>query len=160
MFYETKKNKIETWIFKKIYESTGVEDPTHVVKQGGCIQQLCLHKFVARNIAAHELDISVLYLLLRTMSYMSTSEKSSLNTVSHCRSSICHAWSTNCFHSTELNILWVDLETHLMNLSDLRYRRIVQKHIQSTRKLDIRREEIAELSTHINNLKEANHYFK
>lgn len=147
-------SKMETWIFQKLYDSTGLEDPTHVIKHGGCVQQICLHKFVSKNISVHMLDISVLSFLLRIMARMSISEKSSLNTVSLCRSRICHAWSSKCFQLTELNELWRDLETHLMNLSEVRYRRIVQKQIQTFRKLEIDREEIVELSKQITYVKE------
>ncbi|CAC5415363.1 unnamed protein product [Mytilus coruscus] len=153
--YIRRIKKMETWIFQKLYEANGIEDPAHVIKHGGCIQQLCLHKFVTKNIAAHELDISVLSFLLRIFANMSISEKLSLDTVSLCRSSICHAWSTNCFPMAELNKMWIDIETHLINLSEVRYRRIVQKQIQAFRKLEVDREEIAELSNHINYMKEA-----
>lgn len=146
--------KMMTWIFQKLYETNGKEDPAHVIKQGGCIQQLCLHKFVTRNIAVHELDITVLSFFLRIFANMSASENLSLDTVSLCRSSICHSWSSKCFSMAELNKMWKDLETHLINLSEVRYQRIVCKQIQAYRKLEIDREEIAELTNHINYIRE------
>lgn len=146
--------QMDTWIFEKLYVANGIVDPVHVIKRGGCIQQLCLHKFVTKNIAAHELDIIVLSFLLRTFAHMSDDEKESLNKVSDCRSSLCHAGSTNCFPMAKLNSMWMDLETHLIKLSDVRYRRIVQKQIHAIRKLEIDREEIADLSNQINSTRE------
>lgn len=143
--------KMKTWIFQKLYEANGIEDPTHIIKHRGCIQQLCLHKFVARKITVHELDISILAFFLRIFATkcMSACENSSLDIVCSCRSSICHSWSSKCFSMADLNNMWKDLETHLVNLSDVRYQRIVGKQIQAFRKLEIDREEIAELTQHI-----------
>lgn len=44
-------NKMEPWIFQKLYDTSGIEDATHVIKHGGCIQQLCLHKYEAKILA-------------------------------------------------------------------------------------------------------------
>ncbi|CAC5415366.1 unnamed protein product [Mytilus coruscus] len=152
-------SKMEPWIFKKLYDTSGIEDTTHVIKHGGCIQQLCLHKYVAKDIAAQELDISVFSFLLRVMAYtcMTASQKSSLESVCLCRSSICHAWSTKCFQLTELNKLWIDLETHLINLSEVRYQRIIKLQIQNSRKLEIDSGEVAELSKQITNVQEVSY---
>ncbi|CAC5401525.1 unnamed protein product [Mytilus coruscus] len=147
-----RSTKMKNWIFQMLYEANGIEDPAHVITRGGCLQQLCLHKFVTRSIAAHELDITVLSFLLRLFANMSASENSSLDTVNSCRNSICHARSTNCFSMAELNIMWTDLETHLLNLSDVPYQRIIQKQIQTCRKHEIDTEEIAELSNRINSM--------
>lgn len=140
-------NKMEPWIFQKLYDTSGIEDATHVIKHGGCIQQLCLHKYEAKNISARELDISVFSFLLRVMAStcMTVTEKSSLDSLCLCRNSICHAWSSKCFPLTELNKLWKDLETNLTNLSDVRYQGMVKLQIQNSRKLKIEREDISDL---------------
>lgn len=52
----------------------------------------------------------------------------------------------------ELNIMWTDLETHLINISDLQYQRIIQKQIQTWRKYEIDKAEIAALSNRINSM--------
>lgn len=156
----TRIKKMKTWIFEKLYEANGIENPAHVIKRGGCIQQLCLHKFVTRKIAAHELDITVLNFFLQVFAHtrMSAAEKLSLQTVCQCRDSICHSWSPKCFSMAELNKKWKDLETHLVNLSEIRYQRIVRNRIQDFRKIEIDREEIAELTNHINYLREVSRY--
>ncbi|VDH97270.1 Hypothetical predicted protein [Mytilus galloprovincialis] len=147
-----RSTNMKNWIFQILYEANGTEDPAHVIKQGACLQQLCLHKFETKTIAAHELDITVLSFLLRLFANMSASEDLSLDSVNFCRNSICHARSTNCFSMAELNIMWTDLETHLVNLSDLPYQRIIQKQIQNCRKYEIDKAEIAELSNRINSM--------
>lgn len=155
-----RKSKMEPWIFQKFYDTSGIEDATHVIKHGGSIQQVCLHKYEAKTIDIRELDISVFSFLLRVMAdkCMTVSEKSSLESLCLCRNNICHAWSTKCFQLTELNKMWIDLETNLINLSEVRYQGFVKLQIQISRKLKIESEEIAELSKQITYVKQVRNF--
>ncbi|VDI31382.1 Hypothetical predicted protein [Mytilus galloprovincialis] len=141
------------WIFKKIYDDSGPEDRGHIVRNSGNVVQVCLHKYVTRNIAIHELDISTISFLLRNLAVLSQNESTSLDLITTTRSQICHAYSTNCYSMAILNTTWTELENALVDLVDPSFKRIIQKDIKHSRKADLENEEITELVQNVEEVK-------
>ncbi|XP_052086378.1 uncharacterized protein LOC127723680 isoform X2 [Mytilus californianus] len=136
---------MSNWIFKKIYEDNGTENRGHIVRNSRNIVQVCLHKYVTRNIAIHELDISTISFLLRNLAILSQNETTSLDIITTTRSQICHAYSMNCYPMALLNTAWTELENALIDLVDPSFKRIIRKEIKQLRKADLEKEEITEL---------------
>lgn len=136
---------MDKWIFKTLYDDNGNEDRVHIVRNSGRVEQLCLHKYITRNIAIHELDISAISFLLRSLAPLSQNETTALDTVTTYRSQICHAHSMKCYSITELNTVWNELENALVDLADPFYKRIVRNQIKDLRKINFEKEEITDL---------------
>lgn len=140
---------MDNWIFKKLYSDSGNENKRHIVRSSGKVVQVCLHKYVTQNIGIHELDISALSFLLRNLAILSPNEITALDAITTCRSKICHAYSTNCYHMASLNITWTELENALVELTDPFYKVVIQKQIKYLRKVDLEKEEITELMKNV-----------
>ncbi|CAC5417726.1 unnamed protein product [Mytilus coruscus] len=146
-------NHMGNWIFKKIYDDSGPENRGHIVRNSRKVVQVCLHKFVTRNIAIDELDISVVSFLLRNLANLSPKETFALDMITTKRSQVCHAYAMTCYPMALLNTAWTELENALLDLADPSYKRIIQKQIKYLRKVDIEKEEITEL---LKNVEEVN----
>lgn len=147
-----RKSHINTWIFQKIYDDSGLEERRHIVHNSGNVVQVCLHKYVSRNIAIDELDISVISFLLRNLAVLSQNETTSLDTITTTRSQVCHAYSMNCFPLIFLNTAWTALEHALVDLADPSYKAMTRKQIKYLRKVDLEKEEITELLKDVNKI--------
>ncbi|XP_052086369.1 uncharacterized protein LOC127723673 [Mytilus californianus] len=147
-----RKSHMDNWIFKKIYDDSGPEERRHIIRNSGNVVQVCLHKYITRNIAIDELDISVISFLLRNLSVLSQNETSSLDTITTTRSQICHAYSMNCLPLIFLNTAWTALENVLVDLADPSYKGMTRKQIKYLRKVDLEKEEITELTKHVEEL--------
>ncbi|CAG2254400.1 unnamed protein product [Mytilus edulis] len=141
------------WIFKRIYDETGPVERRHIVRHGSNIVQVCLHKYVTRNIAIHELDFSTILFLLQNLAKLSQTETTSLDVITTTRSKICHACSTNCYPMTLLNTTWTKLENALVDLVDPCFKQIIRRDIKQFRKADLEKEEITELMQNVEEVK-------
>lgn len=133
---------MDNWIFKKLYDDSGTEISGHFVRNRGTVEQVCLHKYITRNIAIHQLDISAISFLIRNYAPLTQNETTALDTIKFYRCEICHAYSMNCFSMVELNTAWTELEKALVELTQPCYRRIVQRHIQD---VYVKKQEVTEL---------------
>ncbi|CAC5417707.1 unnamed protein product [Mytilus coruscus] len=140
-------SRMDNWIFKKIYDDNGLENNRKIV-------QVCLHKYIKRNIAIHELDISVISFLLRNLANLSQNENTALDIITTKRSQICHAHSMNCIPLTVLNTTWTELENALVDLTDPSYKGIIRNQTKYLRKVNLEKEEITEL---LKNFEEVNY---
>ncbi|CAC5380206.1 unnamed protein product [Mytilus coruscus] len=136
---------MDNWIFRKLYDDSGNEDKVHIVRNNGRVSQVCLHKYITRNIAIHELDISAISFLLRNLGLLSQNETTALDTVATARSKICHAHSMKCYSIIELNTVWNELENALVDLADPFYKRIIRNQIKGLQKVYLEKEEITDL---------------
>ncbi|CAC5402737.1 unnamed protein product [Mytilus coruscus] len=105
---------MDNWIFKKIYDDNGPEHGGHIVRNSRKVVQVCLHKYIKRNIAIHELDISAISFLLRNLANLSQNENTALDIITTERSQICHAYSMNCYPKALMNTKWTELENALI----------------------------------------------
>ncbi|CAG2228689.1 unnamed protein product [Mytilus edulis] len=142
-----------TWIFQKLYDDTGPEERTHIVRNNRTIVQVCLHKYVTRNIAIHELDFSTILFLLRNLGVLSQNETASLDLITTTRSQICHAYSMNSFTMAFLNTTWTKLENALVDLVDPPFKRIIRNDIKQLREADLKKERITVLMKNVEEVK-------
>ncbi|VDI18935.1 Hypothetical predicted protein [Mytilus galloprovincialis] len=140
---------MDNWIFKKMYDDSGYEEGGHITRKNGKVEQLCVHKYVTRNIGIHELDIIALSFLLRNLANLLPNETTALDTIRTNRSMICHAYSTNCFNMALLNKAWSELDTALVDLTDPSYKGVIKKQIKYLRMVELEKEEITELMTNV-----------
>lgn len=136
---------MDIWIFKKLYDESGPEDKGHIVRNGGRIEQVCLHKYIPQHIAIYELDISAISFLLRNLTTLSPTEKTALDNISTYRRDICHACSTKCYTMSEINTAWTELENAFGELVDRHYKRFVPEQIRKSRDIDLKEDAITEL---------------
>lgn len=152
--YTISRNRMDNWIFNSFYSDTGIVNYNHVLKKEGIIIQRCLHKYIARNIRLDNLDITVLYFVLVNSGTLDGQEKTAVETIFNKRNLICHAWSTKCFSMIQLQDIWKDMEAAVSNLTNPYMMPIVKSQIQSMRKYDFDKEEIASLSNKLDTLNE------
>ncbi|CAG2228401.1 unnamed protein product [Mytilus edulis] len=145
----TRKRCMDNWIFKTFYDDSGPENTGHIVRNSRDIVQVCLHKYITRNIAIEELDISTITFLLRNLAILSLNETTSLNIITKTRNQICHAYSMNCYTMASMHTAWSDLENALVDLTDPPYKRILRKQVKFLRKAELEKEEITELKNNV-----------
>ncbi|CAC5405874.1 unnamed protein product [Mytilus coruscus] len=145
-------SRMDNWIFNSFYNDNGITDRKHILKRGGTIQQRCLHKYKTRNIRLDNLDITILCFVLLNSGKLNGPETIAVETINIKRNSICHAWSTHCFSMVQLNDIWTEIESAVSTLTNPYMMPIVKSLIQSSRKYDFDKEEIASLSTKLDKL--------
>lgn len=147
-----RKSHIHDWIFQKIYDDSGLEERRHKIRKSGKDVQVCLHKYVSRNIAINELDLSVISFLLRNLAVLSQNETTSLDTITKTRNDICHSYSMTGIPLISLNTAWIALENAIVDLADPSYQEMTRKQIKYLRKVDLEKEEITELLKDVNKI--------
>ncbi|XP_071138752.1 uncharacterized protein [Mytilus edulis] len=144
--------KMENWMFNTFYDDTGHVHRNHFLKTGQTTQQICLHKYVARNIRLDNLDITILCFILLCSGTLTVTEKLAVETIQNKRNMICHTWSTKCFSMTQLNDIWTEIESAACSLTNPYMRHIIQSQIQSIKQCDIEKEEITLLTSKIDEI--------
>ncbi|VDI68205.1 Hypothetical predicted protein [Mytilus galloprovincialis] len=144
--------KMENWMFNTFYDDTGHVHRNHFLKTGQTTQQICLHKYVARNIRLDNLDITILCFILLCAGTLTVTEKLAVETIQNKRNMICHTWSTKCFSMTQLNDIWTEIESAACSLTNPYMRHIIQSQIQSIKQCDIEKEEITLLTSKIDEI--------
>ncbi|XP_071144027.1 uncharacterized protein [Mytilus edulis] len=140
---------MDNWIFEKLYDDVGIEHTGHIIRNSGKVVQMCLHKYVKRNIGIHELDTVALSFLLQNFATLLPNEDTALVTIKRNRNKICHAHSANCYDMTFLNTAWTELEKSLVDLTSPSYKGVMKKQIKYLRKVDLEKEEIMELLSNV-----------
>ncbi|VDI79133.1 Hypothetical predicted protein [Mytilus galloprovincialis] len=140
---------MDNWIFEKLYDDVGIEHTGHIIRNSGKVVQMCLHKYVTRNIGIHELDTVALSFLLQNFATLLPNEDTALVTIKRNRNKICHVHSPNCYDMTFLNTAWAELEKSLVDLTSPSYKGVMKKQISYLRKVNLEKEEITELLKHV-----------
>lgn len=117
--------KIDRRIFDNFYsyDKTLRIPPGHQTANSNQIIMTCLCRFVENNKFLHDLDISDLNCLLRSLPILSSLEAFYLKELMEVRGKICHAVTTKTFSQHELTILWTTFMNSVCKLctSDPKY---------------------------------------
>lgn len=141
-----KIHKIDQHVFESLYDVTGNKEPGHETRQRGKVDQICIHKYVPKNITLDNLDISTLCFMLTTTGSLNSSEMSCVKKIRDYRNDVCHIWTKNHYTTYVINKMWTELESSLMSLTCKRHiQRMIKTEFKHHRSYAIGSDETSEL---------------
>lgn len=151
--YLKRKSLKSNLIFKQMYDDHGLQnDKKHVVCIRRNVVQVCLHQYITRSIAIHELDLSAISHLVQNCAQLPQNEIYALDKITNIRTRICLAYTKKDFSNDIFNDFlrkaWTDLQHALLDLSYDRSK-IICRHIRCIRETQFEEEEITELTKNI-----------
>lgn len=152
--------KMNKMMFDTFYESTGTVEPGHEVVHGGCLQQRCIHRYVARNITLDDLDTTIICFLLYTKAALNPTEEAHIGTILKYRNDICHIWSTpNSYTSINTSKIWQELDVAILGLIPKPARQKMMKtFLQTHRQYQIEKEDSKAIAEVLKKVEQMNKY--
>ena len=91
-----KKRKLEHWIFESVYVIDHTNSkPGHFLKgRNGFVQQICLSKYIARNVSTDSLDLTILVYFLIESGVLQHRESDAVKEIHDIRNELCHPKKT------------------------------------------------------------------